>query len=139
MKPSILVDTGALVAFGCQTDRYHSWAVEQFRQLHPPLYTCEAVLSETCFLMSDSPKAIDLLFQSLESNIIQIQFKIMDELKNIHQLIQRYHNLPMSFADACLVRMSEIFDQAVIMTFDGDFKIYRRHGRTIIPLLFPEF
>ena len=139
MKAHIIVDTGPLVALGYQADRYHSWATEQFRVLHPPLYTCEAVLSETCFLMSDSSKAINLLFQYLENGIIQIRLKTTDELKAIHQLIQRYRNVPMSFADACLVRMSETLEQSVVMTLDKDFRIYRKYGRTVIPLLSPEF
>jgi hypothetical protein len=44
----------------------------------------------------------------------------------------------MSFADACLVRMAELSDEAIILTTDTDFQIYRKKGRLVIPLLIPE-
>jgi hypothetical protein len=43
----------------------------------------------------------------------------------------------MSLADACLVRMSELHDNARIFTLDSGFKLYRRHSRQAIPLIFP--
>jgi hypothetical protein len=41
----------------------------------------------------------------------------------------------MSLADACLVRLSELRADSEVMTLDGDFTIYRRHGRQVIPLI----
>lgn len=52
--------------------------------------------------------------------------------------MQRYESVPMSLADACLVRMSELAKDATVFTLDGDFRIYRRHGRQAIPLIFPD-
>jgi hypothetical protein len=43
----------------------------------------------------------------------------------------------MSLADACLVRMSELTADGVVLTLDSDFRIYRRHRRKSIPLLMP--
>lgn len=43
----------------------------------------------------------------------------------------------MDFADACLVRLAELKSGSQIWTADGDFKIYRRLGREVIPLIFP--
>jgi hypothetical protein len=43
----------------------------------------------------------------------------------------------MSFADACLVRMSEIHPSSVVWTLDRDFSVYRQHGRQTIPLITP--
>jgi len=43
----------------------------------------------------------------------------------------------MSFADACLVRMSELEFQSVVLTLDGDFKRYRRHSRHVVPVITP--
>lgn len=138
MKPSVLVDTGPLIAFFRKSDRYHVWAKKQFQALHPPIYTCEAVLTETCFLLSNSPASITLLFHYIERGILQIKFRLAEELKPVCHLIQRYQSIPMSLADACLVRMSEILENPVVLTIDNDFHIYRRHGRAIIPILSPE-
>jgi hypothetical protein len=43
----------------------------------------------------------------------------------------------MSLADACLVKMTELHEDCTVMTLDGDFLVYRRHGRQIIPVLMP--
>ncbi len=51
--------------------------------------------------------------------------------------MRRYANVPMSLADACLVRMSELAAGCVLFTLDGDFRIYRRHRRQKIPLVIP--
>lgn len=51
--------------------------------------------------------------------------------------MRRYADVPMSLADACLVRMSELSDDASVLTLDSDFRIYRRLGRQAIPLLTP--
>jgi len=52
--------------------------------------------------------------------------------------MMRYSNVPMSFADACLVRMSEQYSDAVILTLDSDFRIYRRNKRQNIAVIIPD-
>ncbi len=55
----------------------------------------------------------------------------------VGRLMRRYADVPMSFADACLVRIVESTEHASVMTLDSDFHIYRQHGRRVIPLLAP--
>ena len=52
-------------------------------------------------------------------------------------LLQKYADVPMSLADACLVRMTETLNDPVLLTADSDFRIYRRHGRQAIPCVLP--
>ena len=52
--------------------------------------------------------------------------------------MQRYGNVPMSFADACLVCMAEELPSSRVFTLDSDFQVYRRHARQMIPLLMPD-
>ena len=49
----------------------------------------------------------------------------------------RYTNVPMSLADACLVRMSELYPDSLVLTNDSDFAIYRRNRNQTIPTLMP--
>jgi hypothetical protein len=49
-----------------------------------------------------------------------------------------YRNVPMSLADATLVRLAELNDQAKVFALDTDFRIYRRHRNQIIPVLMPD-
>jgi hypothetical protein len=50
----------------------------------------------------------------------------------------RYASVPMSLADSCLVRMSEIYPDSRVLTLDSDFRVYRRNGRQMIPMIAPE-
>jgi predicted nucleic acid-binding protein len=69
---------------------------------------------------------------------VKLEFDLEREIAPVSRLLCRYVNVPMSLADACLVRMSELHEAASIVTLDGDFRLYRRHGRQAIPLLIPD-
>jgi uncharacterized protein len=60
------------------------------------------------------------------------------ELLSVAQLLRRYRSVPMSLADACLVRMAEIHGDAPVLTLDRDFRFYRKHRRQVIPLICPD-
>ena len=64
-------------------------------------------------------------------------FHLGDEVERVLAFMQKYADLPMSLADACLVRMTEMLTSAVLLTTDTDFRIYRRHGRQSVPLVMP--
>lgn len=138
MTPLILLDTGPWVALQCRSDRFHVWAKEQFAQYPGPFLTCEAVVAETCFLLArggfDPAKALALL----ERDVVQIGMSLNEEARAVRSLFERYDNVPASLADACLIRMSELYDAGKVMTLDSDFHIYRRHGRKAIAMIRPE-
>jgi uncharacterized protein len=56
----------------------------------------------------------------------------------LRRLMTRYATVPMSLADSCLVRMSEIYPKSHVFTLDSDFRIYRRNGRQMIPTIAPD-
>jgi len=134
----VIIDSGPLVAFLNKKDTYHKWALSQFSFLNPPFFTCESVISEVCFLLRNIENGPQNVFRLIERDLIKIQFKLESELSIIATLINKYRNIPMSLADACLVRMSEQISNSIICTLDGDFKIYRKDKRKIIPILIPE-
>jgi predicted nucleic acid-binding protein len=39
--------------------------------------------------------------------------------------LKKYSDQPISLADACLIRCAEIHQEARILTFDGDFRVYK--------------
>jgi uncharacterized protein len=134
---NLLCDTGPLVAFFNRNDQYHSWASEQLDRILQPLLTCEAVVSETVFLLQDDGLSADPIFEMIERGKLVVQFSSEEQWPVLRRLVRKYANLPMSLADACLVRMSEVAGQCQVFTTDRDFGIYRRHGRHVIPLLAP--
>lgn len=133
----IILDTGPLVAFLHRDDQYHDWARQQLALFAPPFLTCEAVLTEAYYLLRSLPTAQQALLGLVKDGLIQIAFHLEDEITAARELLLRYQNVPMSLADACLVRMSEIYDKATVWTIDGDFLIYRKHRRQIIPTTLP--
>jgi uncharacterized protein len=133
-----LLDTGPLVSFLASGLRHHAWAVEQWKRLSPPLLTCEPVLTEAAFLLKREGRDTDALFVLLERGVIRIALAVEKEQADLRALMRRYRNRPMSLADACLVRLSELHTAAEVLTLDSDFRIYRRHGNMVIPVRMPD-
>jgi predicted nucleic acid-binding protein len=131
----LLVDTGPLVAFFSASDTHHAWVQRAWR-IKATLLTCDAVIAEACFLLERRRGAVDSLFQLVEEGGLSVR-GMGPELPAIRQLMKRYASVPMSFADACLVRLADLDPRATVTTCDTDFQIYRRLGRQVIPLLAP--
>lgn len=132
-----LVDAGPIIALLIAADRHHAWARDIWGQLAPPLFTCEAVLSEAQYVvkrLGGNPLAV---LEFLQKGAIQVAFSLEPEVQRLLELQRTYADLPMSLADACLVRMTELHEHSRIMTTDSDFRIYRRNRRQVIPLLAP--
>ncbi|MFT3717342.1 type II toxin-antitoxin system VapC family toxin [Pseudorhodoferax sp.] len=134
---TLLLDTGPWVALHCRNDGHHAWAKAQFAQHPGPFLTCEAVVAETCFLLARAGFDPAVALALIERGAVRIGMALGEELGAVKALFERYENVPASLADACLVRMSELYDPCRVLTLDGDFHIYRRHGRKVIPVIRP--
>lgn len=133
-----IVDTGPLVAFFDRAERHHAWAVGAIEQLEAPLPVCEPVLAETMFLLAQSSRATDALFELLQNGALRIGLHVDDYIEPLRKPLQKYRDTPMSLADACIVRMAEIHDRHDVLTLDSDFMIYRKHGRVPLALIHPD-
>jgi len=138
MRRPILLDTGPLVALLNRRDAYHTWATAQWALVQPPLLTCEAVLSEACFLLRATAPGGQSVMELVRRGIVVVGFHLEDHATPVAKLLGKYASVPMSLADACLVRMSECYTDSAVMTVDSHFRIYRRHSRLAIPVIMPE-
>ncbi len=136
IKP-LIADTGIIVALLDKTDKWHDWALAETSRLAVPFLTCEAVITEACFLVAHLPEGKQRVLQLISTGILQINFLLPDEIEAIETLMKKYADLPIDFADACLVRMCELIKNSVVFTVDSDFLIYRKDGRKQIPLIYP--
>jgi predicted nucleic acid-binding protein len=136
MRSGTLLDTGPLVAYLYNRDRYHDWAIDTFRTLDPPAVTCEPVLTEACFLIARNGWSAARVLDHVARAEIRIGLHLDDEMSAVCALMQRYESVPMSLADACLVRLAELTGLP-ICTLDADFAIYRAHGRRALTLISP--
>ena len=137
MSAALLLDTGPLVGFLAADTQHTKWVQEQWDRTPPPMLTCEAVLIEAAFILKREGVDPDAIFALLERRVIRVAMHLEDEQSDLRALMRRYRDRPMSLADACLVRLSELHRDCAVFTLDADFKIYRRHGNRAIPLLMP--
>ena len=137
VEPSVVVDTGPIVAMLDADETNHEWVMGQIRRLRPPLLTCEAVLTEAAFLVARGGSTPDVIPQLVTRGLLTVAKLFDDDAAAIAKLMIRYRSVPISLADACLVRLAERTSNATVFTLDSDFRIYRQKGRRIIPLLSP--
>jgi len=137
MKPRYVIDTGPIVALLNAAEKHHAWASAQIKEHQAPFSTCEAVISEVLHLLEQTPRGADRLLALLERGFLRVDFTVNDQLPALAKLLRRYADLPMSLADACLVRMTELDERAGVFTLDRDFLVYRKNSRQMIPLLLP--
>jgi uncharacterized protein len=137
VTPSVVVDTGPIVALLDADEANHAWVLGQLRNLRPPLLTCEAVLTEATFLIARAGADPALVTDLVTRGLLTVVPLFDGDSDTVGRLIRRYSDVPMSFADACLVRIVERTQNATLLTLDSDFRVYRQKGRRIIPVLTP--
>ncbi len=138
MKRNVLVDTGPLVALINRREQSHNWVIAQLANIAYPLLTCEAVITEACFLLHHIYGGEAALISLLSSGNLEIPFRLNDEFQAVSQLMTRYQSVPISLGDACLVRMTELSPESGLLTLDSDFLIYRKNRNETISLIIPE-
>jgi predicted nucleic acid-binding protein len=136
MAASVLVDAGFLVALLSGRDSNHRWAVAEATRLPPLWKTCEAALSEAFHLVG--ARGAPALGSLLRRQMVVCAFQFGEDAGAVLALMQKYAHVPMSFADACLVRMTETLPDPLLLTTDTDFRVYRRHGRQMVPCAMPQ-
>ena len=132
-----LVDTGPLIAYCNRSDKHHAWSRQVFGQLAPPLWTCEAVLTEVFYRVQKEGGNLNLLWDWLHRGAVRVDFQMAGHWEDLEKLMDKYADQGMDLADACLVRLSELHDDSRVCTCDKDFLVYRRSQRLRIPLIFP--
>jgi predicted nucleic acid-binding protein len=131
MATNVIVDAGFLIAFLNRRDTHHTWAVAQASEHPPPWATCEAALSEAFYLFGAT--GLNALAALIQREALDVPFRFAENTAPVLALMQKYRQVPMSFADACIVRMTEIAPDPFVLTTDSDFRVYRRHSRQTIP------
>jgi len=136
MARNVLVDAGFIVALLSSRDAHHKWAVTQASEMPPPWSTCEAVLSEASHLLGE--RGVPSLGALLRRHALLVTFALAENVEPVVRLLEKYSNVPMGLADACLVRMTETLADPIVLTTDKDFRVYRRHSRQVVPCMTPE-
>lgn len=132
-----IVDTGPLVALFDRAERHHRWVAERLNELDGPLLVCEPVLAEAMYLLARFPKTQDAILELIGNGAMRVAFRLDEHIGSLRKMLHKYQDTPMSLADACIVRMSEVHDRHAVLTLDSDFLVYRKHGRAPLQLICP--
>ncbi len=124
MKPTLL-DTGVIVALLDRSERHHARCVTVIEGLERPLVTCEAVIAESCYLLRGLPGAAETVLENVERGVFQIAFQLSRSAIPVQSIMRKYRDLPVGFADACLIQLADELNTGDILTLDRDFESYR--------------
>jgi predicted nucleic acid-binding protein len=127
---NVLADTGALLAFLDRKDRWHRVCAATLTQLHLPLVTSEAVLTELFHLVGTDFHQQQIAWKFVHSGTLTLSSIADNDLPEIRSLMERYADRPMDFADATLVHLAHRERISTVFTIDfADFQTYRIAGR----------
>ena len=124
MKP-VLLDTGVIVALLDRSESFHKTCAQTVREVEAPLVTCEAVITESCYLLRNLSGASGAVIENIAAGIFQLPFQLSRDTAGVRQVMQKYKDRKIDLADACLIRLADEFGTADILTLDRDFAIYR--------------
>jgi predicted nucleic acid-binding protein len=124
MKP-VLLDTGFIVALLDRSENFHKTCAQAVRELVAPLVTCEAVITESCYLLRNLSGAPEAVIENITAGIFQVPFQLSRDAAGVKQILRKYKDRKIDLADACLIRLADQFGTADILTLDQDFAIYR--------------
>lgn len=133
----ILIDAGPLIALVDAGDQHHAKCVATLKQLREPLATLWPPVVEAMYLLSDTPHAQESLWEMIERSAFLLLPLDANDIPRIRELMRKYRNRKMYFADAAILRVAERENIRKIFTVDRrSFSVYRLHNRirpTVIP------
>ncbi len=125
----ILIDSGPLISLFDASDKYHQRSIEFIKSNTLSLVTTIASITEVLHILDFNRNAqIDFL-EWIAQGGVQIFDIQQEDLPRIKELTVKYQDLPMDFADSCLVLLAEKTGIHTIVTIDRDFTIYRINGK----------
>jgi predicted nucleic acid-binding protein len=131
---TLIADTGPLVALFDRGDAYHDWAVQGLGKVRNALLTSESVVSEVLFLLAGMRRSRAAFLGFWGEGGLRVVVEANRDPGSLVALLSKYADIPMSLADASILRLSELNPDAKVWTLDTDFKIYRRFTRRVVPL-----
>jgi len=135
--PDVLVDASALIALLDEDDAAHEQCVEALKHIRDPLATVLPALTEAMHLLAESPRGPEALCDMVSDGVLKLLLLGARDMNRIKELMQKYRDLPMDFADAALVRVAERDSLVRILTFDRHFEAFRLPRRTKFSVLPP--
>jgi len=125
----VLIDSGPLIALFDASDKYHKKAINFIKINKFPLVTTIASVTETLHLLNFNRNAQIDFIEWIHRGAVEIHNIENCDFGRLKELTDKYRDLPMDFADSCLVYIAEKHNINTIATIDRDFTIYRIKGK----------
>jgi predicted nucleic acid-binding protein len=126
-----LLDTGPWVALLDKSETEHLDCVNWFKTYSGMLLSTEAVLTEVLYLLNFSIKAQSAALDFVLKSAVELVPSNKESLKVSQNLMEKYADLPMDFADATLIALAQEAGVRDVVTLDKkDFGIYRVDGKS---------
>ena len=136
MPGELLLDTGALVSLLDRSQTHHQKCLRAFAEWTGPVVSTEAVLTEATHLLADVRGGRAACVDFFLAGGAVLVPSTATSLQRVRQLLDKYADLPMDFADATLVVLAEELDCTSVFTTDRtDFSVYRLRGRKAFRIL----
>lgn len=129
MLRNVVVDTGPMVALFDTNDPYHERASAFVRTTPAALISTLACVTEAMFLLDFSQRAQVGLLEWIHRGGLRLENLDAEDLARISELLVKYGDLPMDFADGTLVVVCDRLSIPYIATVDSDFDVYRFDSR----------
>jgi len=136
MLNTVLIDAGPLIALFDKDDNYHKKIIEFIRDKRFRFITTTAVITEVSHMLDFSVQAQTMFFEWIQNEGVILKEIQQKDLSRIIELINKYSDRPMDFADATLVITAEKIGIKEIISIDSDFDIYRLLGKEMITNIF---
>jgi len=122
---ALILDTGVIVACLDRSERFHRVCADAIAASSSPLVTCEAVIAESCYLLRSLKGAAEAVVANVAAGIFQVPFSLSESASEVCDIIRKYRDSGIDFADACLIHLATQLRTADILTLDSDFQHYR--------------
>lgn len=129
MAGELILDTGPFVALVDGSEARHRDCVATLESWTGTIVTTEAVLTETLYLVGPSWRAQKACLDFVLRGAVLLVPPSLKSLRRVAELMEKYADRPMDYADASLVALAEDLGTNRVFTLDReDFSIYRVHG-----------
>ncbi|TYQ15692.1 UNVERIFIED_CONTAM: hypothetical protein Cloal_2173 [Acetivibrio alkalicellulosi] len=120
-----LIDAGPLIALFDRSDKYHILIKDFMKSFRGRLYTSWPVITEALHMLDFSVETQMNLLEWIKRGSLEVKDISRENIGRIIELSKKYSDVPMDFAEATLIIISEIESIKEIISIDSDFYIYR--------------
>ena len=130
MEPALItLDTSGLFALLSRRDPDHDAVKETFLEDGGPYLVPAGILAEIGYMVEArlGLRVLDALLEDLVSGALSLECG-EEDISRVRELVNRYHDLPLGFADAAVIACAERNGGRVLALDVRDFGVVAREG-----------